>query len=360
MTLDLSTLKIASQALEYVRNLNIEGFTQLIANSFPINKRIMLLEEVRMLRKQTLSISLFDLELDQALLKFEKSVALIEKKRIGNCFEMAVLALDYMINYFPLLNAELYHIVNGDHVFLIIGRDSASDPTNPLQWGDSAYICDPWSDKVYPASVYLQELMNFKKKYDFASSSYINVVEPFNPDKHKLEPVSKHNSAYILQGHAEEHLHEIENLYRQMNNDMLQAVIGLITDFENIAKRLEKKYGKDDDKYLLIESKLESFRFVAHGLRSNSKLENFNLKYRELRIGLETKLKNNFRDYQNSSHFSNTQKNILYKHRNNNFWGQLCRFFVASTKTERELLYAIKKAEDKITLIDENKKQKIR
>lgn len=353
MPVTLSILQIASMTLEYIRNLNIEGVTQIRTNSFPLQMQEYLQRELHDLRMEAKSISFFDLELDKALISFEKTVALSNQKRVGNCYELAFLALDYMAIKFPLINAEVYRIVNGDHVFLVIGRNPDSDPSDPLQWGDNAYFCDPWSDKVYPAKDYLIQLQNFKRKDD------VNMVEPFNPEVHALEPLGDCNSAYIIQGHADAHLKEIENLYIEMNNDILQAVLDLITDFEKIAARLEIQYGTEDDKYLLIQSRIESFRFIAQDLRNNTRFEDFNLQYRELRTMLEAKLKNNFSDYHNSKDFSDAQIDILNEHRSKNLWGAICRFFEVPTKTTMESLEALQKTHDKITAIDDKKIKKL-
>ncbi len=72
---------------------------------------------------------------------------------IGNCGEMAAVA------FFKALEkgmwnvpVDIVYITNGDHAFLVIGREPDSDPENYKTWGPSAVVVDAWSKKVYKVS----------------------------------------------------------------------------------------------------------------------------------------------------------------------------------------------------------------
>lgn len=91
-----------------------------------------------------------------------KQVDMAKKYSVGNCTEIALIAMEYIATHDDKISAELFEIAGGDHVFLVVNRDPKSDSHDPLTWGDSAYICDPWANKVYPAKEYLKELKNFQ------------------------------------------------------------------------------------------------------------------------------------------------------------------------------------------------------
>jgi hypothetical protein len=69
-----------------------------------------------------------------------------------------------------------------DHVFLVIGRKAGSSLSDPKTWGD-AYICDPLSNKAYPASEYESYLVTYAKS---SFSQYYYRMVPFDPKKHQL------------------------------------------------------------------------------------------------------------------------------------------------------------------------------
>ena len=83
----------------------------------------------------------------------------------GNCYEYSHVALHKLRNHDPSINAEVYSIKNGDHIFLLIDRDSSSDPSDLNTWGKNAVVCDAWAGDVFPADEIPHKLMDYKQSY---------------------------------------------------------------------------------------------------------------------------------------------------------------------------------------------------
>jgi len=84
-----------------------------------------------------------------------------EECNIGTCLEMSAVAFKHSIQNKPGLQAELFFLEGGNHVFLVLGRTPSSDPSKYKEWGGEAVICDTWSGKVFPASDIESKLKNF-------------------------------------------------------------------------------------------------------------------------------------------------------------------------------------------------------
>src|SRR5579872_4078194 len=142
------------------------------------------------------------LEKESGLFNFEETIEMTSKFSLGNCHELACQALDYILNHVPEVEAELYEIKKGDHIFLVLNRKRPSDPGDPGEWGESAVICDPWANKVYKATEYHTELKNFYR--DMLGN---NRTEPLNRF-HKLAPFTCYNTKYFRSIRTVEHLKE--------------------------------------------------------------------------------------------------------------------------------------------------------
>ncbi|MEI8125954.1 MAG: hypothetical protein WCG42_09370 [Parachlamydiaceae bacterium] len=189
--------KLARNASKYSREHILEGSTQLESNGYDVNKRLALQRAIGDLRQASEDDKAFLLNIDYTICVFEQKIANCKKLAIGNCHELAQMALHYMITEQPDVNAEVYYIKGGDHVFLVVGRKIKSAPHRPDTWGDEAYICDPWSNNVYPANEYLTKTKNFFQ-VSTADGAYTNHTEYFNPLRHKLSPFPNENTNYIL------------------------------------------------------------------------------------------------------------------------------------------------------------------
>jgi hypothetical protein len=91
------------------------------------------------------------------------NVAKIEKRGIGNCGEVAAVALVYLKSTGTSETLDYVYIIDGatsnavvPHVVAVIGRggDTTLDIGLPGTWSADAVICDPWDRVVYPAKDY--------------------------------------------------------------------------------------------------------------------------------------------------------------------------------------------------------------
>ena len=122
------------------------------------------------------------------LISYEEYVAITKKYSLGNCSELVVQAFDYILNHADpaVIKAEMFTLCgkreedHGDHVFLVINRSNKSISLFPDTWGPDAMICDPWANKIYPASDYLNQLGSYYYK------DGKNFVESFDPSRHQV------------------------------------------------------------------------------------------------------------------------------------------------------------------------------
>ncbi len=175
---------------------------------------------------------------DPQLAWFESNIEISSKYTLGNCYEFALQALDYILNNAPHINAELFQIMRGDHYFLVLNRDAGSDRKKPETWGDDAVICDPWLDAAYQAKHYRAE---FK--------------EHFNPDKgHMLTFGTNHlNSDSLFEMRTVANLKE--NFLKQV-----QALLDLLTAYEEELKK--DKNPITSKKFTQIHALIEKYKKI--------------------------------------------------------------------------------------------------
>ena len=116
----------------------------------------------------------------------KKEVFGAKKYSSGNCGEYGSLALNYLRKQ-GVDNAETYSIGEDDHCFAVIGRAEGSNPSKPETWGPDAVVCDPWSDKVYPAIEIPSKLNCYRS--EISNGMYENKAYPYDPTNNVLEPV---------------------------------------------------------------------------------------------------------------------------------------------------------------------------
>lgn len=210
---------IANQAKQAARTFILEGFTQLQNNDYSSEKRASLVKGVRDMRTLIHSLS-------QDLDDFYYTVEWSKKLSLGNCYEGACIALDYVITHEPFVRAEIYEIKGGDHIFLVIGRTPHTNPEDPTTWNDEVYICDPWANKVYPARKYLTELKNYVMKGSSRSGHYTNQIEDFDIATHGLSPISYLNTTHLRPFNFQKK-QEVIQCFNQTCRKMLNSIITL-------------------------------------------------------------------------------------------------------------------------------------
>lgn len=113
---------------------------------------------------------------------FEHIVPLVQRYQVGNCSEMAAVGLQYAIDHSVIHRVEMFSIEGGDsdHVFLVIGRDPQSQPSDYRSWGAAA-VCDPWASSCFYAKEIENRLVTAVRK-----APYVMVTKPFDPAIHRL------------------------------------------------------------------------------------------------------------------------------------------------------------------------------
>lgn len=170
------------------------------------------------------------------LVYYESVIANTSKYSLGNCYELALQAFDYILNNAPEVPAEVFKIVKADHAILVLNRIPDSDPSDPTTWGENAIICDPLSKQ------------NFKAK-DYIS----NNPRYFKNTANVFEPLDKHNTSFL---HQEKKitslkinfLNEAQRLQKILNNCQT-----LLQTEEELVK---KEYGEKHKKTLMMTEKI--------------------------------------------------------------------------------------------------------
>lgn len=197
--------------------------------------------------------------LRQACDDFLDESGVVQASKKGNCGEYAMLALKYVVAHnnsnSAQINAECYEVQGGDHVFLVVGREPASNPKDPSTWGESAYICDPWANDVYEAKDYLTKTKGFSTSAVSPPAQFpiINKTIDFDPQEHSLAPQQanpNYNTTYLNQAlnsdltiNKQHYLESITNLYARKSAALTEIVERNITDLQQASSVLsaEKK-----------------------------------------------------------------------------------------------------------------------
>jgi hypothetical protein len=98
------------------------------------------------------------------------------KEKMANCGEMSFIAYQKLKKLSKNKYAEIFQVKNGDHGFLVIGKDK------------NAVVCDPWAGEAYPFSEITHRLNCYRC---FTTADYfVNIVTSYNPKVHIIEPIS--------------------------------------------------------------------------------------------------------------------------------------------------------------------------
>lgn len=242
---------LANNALIHARNFVLDGQTQLFSNNYDRETRIWLSQAIADLR---LAASNYEpnvsLETSNKIKNFEHSIIFSIRSGLGNCGELAALAFDYIAKVAPSVNVEICHILGGNHAFVVIGRDFASDLQNPISWGSQAVICDPWANDVFSASEYLEKLKNYYPEIT-DDDDYINHVENFNPEVHRFEILLS-----IQDIENNDSKNAIMDFFAGRIAYLYDSYSGLAGELQEIANRLENQYGQNDPKFNIVTNKI--------------------------------------------------------------------------------------------------------
>lgn len=350
-------LSFALEACAYSRSQILEGTTQLQNNFYDISKKSALGQALNDLRNAFVKEAFF-LNIENSITRFEKNIADCKKFSIGNCHELALMALDFMIRNKPEVNAETYSIKGGDHVFLVIGRNKDSDPLKPETWGDDCYICDPWSDSVYPAKEYLVKTKNFYFTLN-SDGTHTNHIQDFNPSRHQMNPIPSQNSTNIIQGSRQLNT-IILDIFTTINEKHCVIFNKLADDLDKIANRLIKKYGAEDPKVKIIKEKIDiirsetsklraEFTEYAQSIKSDLTSEKYQ-SHKEINDNLQKMMRGQMKILRQSSSLSKEESEHLNKYKNeDSLLTMIMKFLHIAPSSSREYKAALTKTEDKIS-----------
>lgn len=141
------------------------------------------------------------------------------REQVGNCEEYSQVALYRLQEMNPSIPAELYRIANGDHCFLVIGRDPSSSRYDWRTWGDHVVVCDAWLGAVYPAREIPKQLID-TKGYTLQEYMALSFVMTFNPRYHRLRPIAE-----VVDSHSKYKAAEKIMFYRQAKTKENQSLV---------------------------------------------------------------------------------------------------------------------------------------
>lgn len=245
--------KMAKEANEYAQWIIRKTITRESTNKMASEQKEALkkgLEDIDKLREQEQKANILE---DPYVFSFYNMVRTAYKYSIGNCDEYAYVALNYILHCNdPKVNAELCHLEGGNHVFLVLNRKENSDIEDPSTWGENSFICDPWNNRIYPASKYKQELKNV-----YLDQSDQIVVEKFNPKKHRINSTYNMDTSYLEQKGTTLYLKT--NLNQHLE-EFKKNLPNLLTQMKRFKNQLEKNnLGSEKQKIILsIFNKLEN------------------------------------------------------------------------------------------------------
>ncbi len=91
--------------------------------------------------------------------RYKKLAKVAKKHGIGNCAEMSAVAYSYLKDK-NLIKVAMLYLQGGDHAFIVIGKDPASDERDPYSWGLEAVVLDCWTNQFYPAAQIFEHMAN--------------------------------------------------------------------------------------------------------------------------------------------------------------------------------------------------------
>ncbi|HTM64503.1 MAG TPA: hypothetical protein VL360_08420 [Gammaproteobacteria bacterium] len=188
-------LMYACAAVNKVRSIIKDSKTHPASNSYSIDRKFDLMIKTDVLRMCMYDANqcTFDNYMQQPVemrkLILESNARLIEYAEIGNCSEYSFLCLHIMLDLEPNLNAEIFEVVDGDHIVLVLDRNQESNENDYTTWGNDAVVCDAWSGKVYPAYQINENMNVFSSRVFIQDDDRYDVVTNFNKHYHTMKPL---------------------------------------------------------------------------------------------------------------------------------------------------------------------------
>lgn len=359
----ISIKSIANKACQYAREHIQAGASQLENQLYAPEIRNVLYKHINLIRDVALQNT-------NSYLYFEEQIALCKKFAFGNCGELSMMALDYMVREHPEINAEQCIISYGEqnHAFLVIGRLAGSDACNPDTWGDDAYICDPWQNEVYPASEYLNKmkiyyldikLEDYPNEEDALAAALETKYTEANFDKnvHKIKISTTINNLYILKQSDQKNF-ALFNAFNRLNEAYLSIFDELATKLKESIHRLEQANTKNDKIIKILQKKVTAIEERTSTLRKNIAqciADNKSTKYQpytEFKTNLKQRIKQEIQSLREARTLSDNKLNQLVQ--NKSPFNALVRYFFDIPQTldrtiQTEYIEAVNEAEEKLS-----------
>ena len=126
------------------------------------------------------------------LLQLDTIVNMIKEYKAGKCLEYSYFMLDTLIKMGIQTSVEVYEIVKGNHVFIVIGRNEDSHAYDHTTWGENAVVVDAWGGDIYPACRIREKLKTYIYYKKFSPEKIVEdtarIIVPFDPMVHSLRP----------------------------------------------------------------------------------------------------------------------------------------------------------------------------
>ncbi len=340
-----SNEEIGLQANAYARAFIDTCSTSVSFNQYNLATQFDIQNQITAMRKEVSDASKsspqISLSLDKSVDDFYASTYFSKQQRSGNCSEYSDLALEHIAEHHPTTHAEVFHIEGGDHVFLVLGRDKNSNPSNPKTWGKNAVFCDPWANKVYPASDYQKNLQNFTsgREMDPATKRIQHSYESFNPDKHKLAlSKARQFQSGDLNQSAERRANVI-TFFQHKAAAAEQALTTFEADLKATAQQLESRYGENDKKLKAVQEKIKSVQTEMNSLRHDVSQKTLTEQdYFKVKSQLENRLQRSIA----ATQFTPEEQKTLGTHRSEK--REFLRPILGGAKTQGD----VKKAAEKV------------
>lgn len=186
---------------------------------------------------------------------FYSVVACSKKYSLGNCNELAFMALHYLASKYPDYRSEVFSLSAGNHVFVVIGREVNSEIADIATWGENAMICDPWANTVFPASEYLTRLKGYalESQGPFGNKILVNTIKDYDSKTFKPETKNLPNSTIVKQ-----------------KNDPFELIIeNFNAQLLDINEKFKKTEGEESEKIRIINKLLERLYDARHEQLNN-------------------------------------------------------------------------------------------
>lgn len=303
-------MQIAEKAKEYARSQVKKGATQIENNQLEKESRKALflatLDVRRTAKKEDISATA-TIE-DPIIARYESRIKYISKYSLGNCFELALQAFDYILTHYHHVDAEVYHIKNGDHVFVVLNKDPASHPQRPETWGKSAVICDPWSNKIFPAQEYLSQLKDYLRPQN---ENYENNIVDFDPKKQVLIPEHYPMHFHTRSFRMYRSINYIENKFFEETN----RLIAILEKYQRSLK-IETTQLLEKNKIDILDKKIERINQLIPAIHQRIAEMGTSDDYRLLRVDLMKNYKEIYQAVTAAMQFSQPELATLFAESN--------------------------------------------